>query len=256
MKRLVQSFKIAFSMYSVFPIPHVEWKEENMRYVFCFFPLVGLLIGGAIYFWIWFCAWLGLSAGLFAAGAAAIPVLLSGGIHMDGFCDTCDALGSHAPLEKKLEILKDPHIGAFGVMGCALYLLLTFGLWTQFPVRPETAGVVGLGFMLSRALSGFSVVSFRCAKKSGLAASFSDQAQKNAVLRASAVYLVICSAGMLYLSFAAGALAILASMVVLLYYKWMAYRYFEGITGDLAGYFLQMCEIGILISCVLLGGVY
>ena len=50
---------------------------------------------------------------------------------MDGLCDTADALASHQTREKKLEILKDSHTGAFAVIGCCAYLLLTFALWTQ-----------------------------------------------------------------------------------------------------------------------------
>lgn len=44
-----------------------------------------------------------------------MPLLVTGGIHIDGFSDTMDALSSHAERQKKLEIMDDPHIGAFGV---------------------------------------------------------------------------------------------------------------------------------------------
>lgn len=76
---LWQSFKIAFSMYSVIPLRNIEWKEETMRYAFCFFPLIGVVIGGAEWLWLW-CAWkFGFSAVLTGAAAAVIPVLLTGG---------------------------------------------------------------------------------------------------------------------------------------------------------------------------------
>lgn len=255
MKDLLRSLAMAFSMYSILPAPRVDWKPENMRYAFCFFPLVGAVIGAAEYGWLWLCRLFGVGPGLTAAVATAIPVVISGGIHLDGFCDVSDALASHAPAERKLEIMKDPHIGAFGVMACVLCLLLTFGLWTQYRFHPRTAGVLAAGFVLSRSLSGFTVVSMRCAKPSGLASLFAENAAKGRVRALLAVLALLCAAVMLALSPPAGAAGLLAALVVLLHYRWLAYRCFGGITGDLAGYFLTVCEAAVLAAAVLFEGV-
>ena len=59
----------------------------------------------------------------------ALPVLVSGGIHTDGFIDTVDALSSYGDKEKKLEILKDPHTGAFAIIGAIMYYLLFFWIY-------------------------------------------------------------------------------------------------------------------------------
>ena len=54
MKQLWNSFKIAFSMYSKIPMPKSQWTKENMRYIMCFFPLIGAVIGGLTWLWgIW-----------------------------------------------------------------------------------------------------------------------------------------------------------------------------------------------------------
>ncbi|MEM1483784.1 adenosylcobinamide-GDP ribazoletransferase [Oscillospiraceae bacterium PP1C4] len=255
MKRLLSSLNIAFSMYSTIPMPRVDWDKENMRYIMCFFPMVGIVIGGAVYGWLWMAATIGLGKILTAVITTIIPVAITGGIHLDGLCDTVDALASHAPMERKLEILKDPHVGAFALIGCNLYLLLMFGLWTQYVFDPQTAAVLACGFVLSRALSGISVVSFRCAKRSGLAATFSDAAHKKQVRAALIVYVLCCIALMLSISLFVGAGCLVAAVVAICYYKWMAYRTFGGITGDLAGYFLQLCEIMMLAAAVICGGV-
>lgn len=74
-------------------------------------------------------------------------------------------------------------------MGCVAYLLLTFALWTQ----PQGSGrwltvqMMAVGFVLSRSMSALSVVSFPCAKSSGLVHSFSSAAQKRNVRIAAAV---------------------------------------------------------------------
>ena len=123
---------IAAAMYSRFPVPSVEWTKERMRYVFCFFPLVGVLCGVGMWLWLLLAKWLGFSAETVGLIGTAIPILITGGIHMDGFLDTVDALSSYGDREKKLEILKDPHTGAFAIIGCGVYLLCYAGLMIQW----------------------------------------------------------------------------------------------------------------------------
>ena len=115
---MVKALVIAFSTYSKLPMPQVEWSEKNMRYAVCFFPLVGAVAGGVLLAWCWLCRALALTVPLRAAGGVVIPLLVSGGIHMDGWCDTADALASHQERARKLEILKDSHTGAFAVIAC------------------------------------------------------------------------------------------------------------------------------------------
>ena len=93
---------IAFSMYSAIPMPRVEWDREGMRYALCAFPLVGLAAGAALWCWWWLCGLLGLGQLLAAAGMTLLPLLVSGGIHMDGFCDASDAIASRQGPEKRL----------------------------------------------------------------------------------------------------------------------------------------------------------
>lgn len=122
-KTMFESLDVAFSMYSAIPMPQVMWNEQNMKYMLGFFPLIGLVQAALLIGWVYLAQALSVGTVLFAAVAALIPLFVTGGIHLDGFCDTVDALASHQTREKKLEILKDPHTGAFAVMGCMAYLL-------------------------------------------------------------------------------------------------------------------------------------
>ena len=112
MEKLWNSFKIAFSMYSKIPMPASDWKKENMRYIMCFFPLIGVIIGGVVWLWGFYGRYLTESRGFYAMIFVMIPVFLTGGIHLDGLLDTSDAIHSYQPRERKLEILKDSHAGA------------------------------------------------------------------------------------------------------------------------------------------------
>ncbi|MGM9677628.1 MAG: adenosylcobinamide-GDP ribazoletransferase, partial [Butyricicoccus sp.] len=105
---------VAFGLYSALPLPQVEWKKHTMRYALGFLPLIGVLVGGCEYGWLLLARHWQLSAMLYGAVAVLLPVALTGGIHLDGFVDTCDALCSYGDREKRLAILKDPHVGAFG----------------------------------------------------------------------------------------------------------------------------------------------
>ena len=251
MRQLWRSLATAFSMYSSIPVPRVEWREENMRYVMCFFPLVGVVTGAAIWCWLWLCRQFGVGAPLAAVVCTALPVLVSGGIHLDGFCDTVDALASHASRERKLEILRDPHTGAFAVMGCCLYLLILFGLWMQHVFSPRATAALCIGFVQSRVLSGLSVVTFPCAKTSGLAAQFANAAHRARVRTVLITFAALCAAAMVACAPVAGAACCAAAALVFIWYRSMSLRQFGGITGDLAGWFLQLCELAMLVAAVL-----
>ena len=119
--RVIRSLCIAFSTYSRIPVPQVAWTDENRKYSMCFFPLIGAVIGLLLWGWLALCDVLGVGALLRGAVGALLPILVTGGIHMDGFMDTSDALASWQSPEKRLEILKDSHVGAFAVLGCAGY---------------------------------------------------------------------------------------------------------------------------------------
>lgn len=114
MKKLWNSFKIAFAMYSKIPMPQSEWTEENMSYAMCFFPWVGAVTGGMSYLVVLFADLLKereISFGslFFPAVLTVLPVLISGGHPhgwISGYTGCIKLLQSE---EKRLEILKDPH---------------------------------------------------------------------------------------------------------------------------------------------------
>lgn len=249
MKRIYHSFLIAFSMYSKLPMPYAKWTEDNKRYVMCFFPLIGVVIGGAFLIWDWFAGRFGTGVTLRSAVYVMLPLLITGGIHMDGFMDTTDALASCQPMERKLEILKDSHAGAFAVMGCAGYLLLQFGIYTE--LMGDRVFILAIGFILSRAFSALAVVSFPMAKNSGLAAMFQNEADKKVVKICVYLIIICCISGMILIEPFTGGIATLVSFLTFIYYYWMSKKMFGGITGDLAGFFVQICELVTGLAIVL-----
>ena len=249
--RVIRSLFIAFSTYSRIPVPQVEWAEENRRYSMCFFPLVVAVIGLMLWGWLAVCDAFRFGPLLRGAVAALLPLFVTGGIHMDGFLDTSDALASWQPREKRLEILKDSHVGAFAVMHCAGYLLLAAALYSE--AKAESGPLLGCAFMLSRALSALALTTFKNARPNGMLDAFTQATQKRMALLSGLGCGLFCQ---LVWGLLGGWLAVLcplAAALCLLYYRHMAYRQFGGVTGDLAGWFLQVTEL-VLTAVIVIGG--
>ncbi|WP_395026030.1 adenosylcobinamide-GDP ribazoletransferase, partial [Robinsoniella sp.] len=111
--------------------------------------------------------------------------------------------------------------------------------------------VLAIGFVLSRALSGLAIVSFRMAKNTGLAATFSDMAVKNRVKTVMILYILLCAVGMILLEPVLGTVCFISALLMFAYYRRMSYQKFGGITGDLAGFFLQVCELVMAAAVVI-----
>lgn len=249
---IINSFFIALSMYSRIPVPRVDWEKENMRYAMCFFPMIGVVIGAVMYLAGWLLDKTSVG-GLFCGVVfTLIPIIITGGIHMDGFMDTMDALGSWGDREKKLEILKDSHAGAFAILGMGCYLMWSVAVWSELPA--EVLRVCGVSFVLSRALSGFSVVTFPAARNSGLLKMFQDGAQKKVVRITMCLYVAAAVIMMAVMNARAMTGAVTGVMIAFLYYIVVSRKQFGGVTGDLAGFFLETAELamftGILVTCI------
>ena len=265
-------------------MPRVEWTGRNMRYMMCAFPLVGLAIALACALYLQLLPLLAgflqksVSPALAALGLLLLPLALTGGIHVDGFMDTCDALGSHADREKKLAIMKDSHTGAFAVLGCGLYLLVSFVLLQELcrallqisaagALNPAESAPMPLPgfrsllpfyalFVQSRLLSAFAVAVFPIDKDSGLVHTFASASDR----RLTAVCCFLCflalAVALVLLCRWQGLLVILSALVCFLCYFVTAKRAFGGITGDTAGCFVCLCELFGTAAAVLSFGAF
>ncbi len=249
MKDVLRSAAMAFLMFSVIPMLRVEWKKENMRYMLCCLPLVGAVIAGALYVWMLLSRELGFGRVLYAAGLTLLPVLLSGGIHLDGFCDTADALSSHAAPERKREILKDSHTGAFAILYAAGWFTAYFALCSETELCGRAALFLGVLQVLSRALGAFASVVLPGSGQTGLLAAFRDAAEKKAAWLLG-IWLAACTAGLCALSLPGGIAAALIAAGCFFGLRRMAAREFGGMSGDLAGYIITLSQLLMLLGYV------
>ena len=205
------------------------------------------------------CGLLPLPDMLKAAGFCLIPVAATGGIHLDGLCDTCDALCSFGDREKRLAILKDPHVGAFGPLWLMAFLLAEVGCFAQIYDRPVLLPLACTGFAFARAMGGRKVVASPCAKDSGLAHIFAKNSDKRAVSRMLVAEFVLFAVLLgLWIYRVPHALAA-AKVLVIVLVAWYAVhehisrRVFGGVTGDLAGFCISLSEL-ITLAAAAIGG--
>ncbi|MER6312017.1 adenosylcobinamide-GDP ribazoletransferase, partial [Streptomyces sp. NPDC001657] len=148
------ALRFAFGTLTVLPVRVHRWDRAAARGGMLCAPLAGLVVGG-------FAAALGgalllLGGGplLAAVGTAAVPAVLTRGLHLDGLADTADGLGSGRPAEDALRIMKQSDIGPFGV------LTLLFTLLAQVAAL---AGLYAAGWGDGALGAGVAAVTGRCA---------------------------------------------------------------------------------------------
>ena len=237
---VLQTVAVAFAMFSAVPVPQFNWTEKNMRYAMCAFPLIGVVIG-----LLWFlCGVLPLPGAARAAGFCLIPSG-SPAASIWTLRRHLRRTSSYGDREKKLEILKDPHCGAFAVIRLCSYFAAYLALCACVQFTPQAGLLWMMALVLERALSGYAVAAFPMAKNTGLAHTFASAADRATVRRVLALLAAVLCCAMLALG---GWALVLAALAVLWRYHAVACKQFGGITGDLAGWFLQKTEIWMLAA--------
>ena len=249
---ILKSICVAFSVFSKIPMPRFNWEEKDMRYHMIFFPWVGGVIGLLLVLWQWIVQKAGIGQTAFVLVGTALPLLVTGGFHVDGFMDTMDAKKSYLSQEEKRRILKDPHIGAFAVICLAALGLIWLAAFSE--VSAQRIPVAACGFFLSRSLSGIAVLLFPNAKKDGMLHTFHASAQNGApqtVLVCLFVELGVCAGLMIVLHPVTGVLCLAGALLTFVYYHQMSLRQFGGITGDTAGFFVTVSETVMVVIAAL-----
>lgn len=249
---MLKSLALAFSCFSRIPMPKMEWDSDNMRFILAWFPVVGLVVGLLTAAW-WFIAEAaGFGIVLKAAGVALVPLLLTGGFHLDGFADVIDALASNAEPARKREILKDSHIGAFAAMGVAMYVVAYFAIATELPAGWRVAVLLVCLPVMSRCGSGFASTLFFGNGTSGMLTSFRDSADVRLTVGIVVGIFVVFGICAIAIAPLCGVLMVVCEVLLLAWLNWFAQRSFGGMSGDVAGFFLQVCEL-VMLVCIVVG---
>lgn len=248
MKQVRDSVAAAFSMYSRFPVPYVEFTPDRLRGVLAAFPLVGTAIGLLLMLLLLILRYIPMSSVLGGFLLLLALILPTGAIHLDGFADASDAIFSSRGKEEELRIMKDPHAGPMAVIalilllfgeGAALADIYTDVLFGQSALRHGVILLLILTF--SRSLSGFLSLHLPKARKDGQLRMMTDPANAK-ILRMLVVESAVTAALLLVIGSWQGLMTALAMFFTALLAKQFFMKRYEGITGDLAGFFLCLAE--------------
>lgn len=239
----MRNLSIAFGLMTTLPIRLPDnWSAGDSGRAAVWYPFVGLVIGALT--WL---AWRGaiLVFPSLVAGVLALVVwvLLTGGLHLDGLSDCCDGLFVSAPAERRLEIMKDPHVGAFGVIGLILVLLLKA---TSLSSLPLTSGI---GIMLAASLARWCLLFAALlpqARVSGMGADFASGFQRSYILLGA-----IIPIGLAIFMGIQGMLSTLVGVGAAGLILWLANSRIGGVTGDVFGMIVEVVEAAVLLVLVM-----
>jgi adenosylcobinamide-GDP ribazoletransferase len=187
-----------------------DWQAGDSGRASVWYPFVGLVIG-ALTWLSWKAAMLAFPPWVAGIITLIVWVTLTGGLHLDGLADCCDGLFASTSVERRLEIMKDPHIGAFGVIGLIL-----------------PAGLLPL------------------ARPSGMAADFASGFRRSFILWGALIPL----AAAIILGMQ-GILATVTGAVAAGFVLWLAKSRIGGVTGDVFGMVVEVVESVSLLVFVI-----
>lgn len=244
MKRYFNAFFMCQSMFCAIPCPIQIWDEDAKDKMLLFLPVVGLEIGAIWVLLAWLCSLLNLPALVTGLVLCVWPFLATGQIHLDGFMDVTDAVGSYRTLERRREILKDSHVGSFAVIGVCLLMLSQFALFASMPQNSNYLILLMIP-AVSRCCSALAVALLKPMSTSQYA---ERKTGKGYCFTLLLILFIALAAGFLLCGKSGAALVGCLIGYALALRK--GYKSLEGMNGDISGYALtlgELCAVAVFV---------
>ncbi|MCR4432025.1 MAG: adenosylcobinamide-GDP ribazoletransferase [Tepidanaerobacteraceae bacterium] len=228
------------------PFPQVMLDEKKIASSVPFFPLAGSVIGG-------------ISSIIYFLGRKYLPLqvlsviiiagwaMVTGGMHIDGFADTLDGIFCGGSRDKKLSVMKDSRIGAYGAMGVVLLLLFKFSLITALSQQFIIPALI-LAPALSRWSVTYAIVLLPYGRESGLGKAFSMYKSPWQFVFSSILAIGIAAV----LANSRGIILLLILFLASFFISKYIISQIGGHTGDTYGALNEICEVIVLLFFVIL----
>jgi len=221
------------------------WTAQDFGRSVKFFPLVGLVVG-LVWAVVYYVGRHFLPSYVLAAVLVVSHLVITGGLHVDGFMDTADGIFSGRSRERMLEIMKDSRVGANGVMAFGVLLLLKWSLLLDMPGWHLPEALV-IAPMVGRMAMVIGIIKFPYARPEGIGKAFAEHAEKRSLYIATAYTAITVAAVGLTAVYAA-----LAAVAVAWAFARYITRLLGGLTGDVYGAITELAELCVLFMFVLL----
>ena len=220
------------------------FTDSELGASLAYYPLVGALLGVLLVLGAALWGW-AFGAGIAAALTLVTWVLLTGGLHLDGFLDACDGLLSHRPSEERLRIMRDSHVGAWGLLGGVLALLVQFAALAQLFAQPDGRlwGALLLAPVLARWAMCAAVAAFPYGRTEGWGQTLHAQAGRRQVALATLASVAIVASVQPLIGLVSWAVVLAAALMVARF----ALDRLPGLTGDVYGMIAVVSESVVLL---------
>ncbi|MFJ7934273.1 adenosylcobinamide-GDP ribazoletransferase [Sporosarcina sp. NPDC096371] len=220
-------------------------KEVTTMYVAL--PFVGAAIGFAMYaVSLLMLDVVNVSTLLASVVILLVGIVLTGGLHLDGWADTGDAFFSYRDRAKRLEILDDPRLGAFGTMALVLLIVVKIALFNEILLRGTGSMALFIAIpFLARAGLNVYFSTTRLAKEKGIAHFFKEKMAGNVVMGcslASSVLVLIAVGWWMNSIWIPVGLSVVLAIALFVFRRW-SLKHFGGVSGDLCGAFIEGTEV-------------
>lgn len=255
MKNSWSGFLLAWQFFSAVPIKkQLDMNAKSVTWMYGFLPIVGLLIGSIISSGVFILSRYSEISDLLLAILIVIGlIILTGGLHLDGWIDMSDAYFSYGKKEKRLEILDDPRTGAFGVISVFCLLVLKIGFIYEMLLHGQLAIVPFLIFIPFIARMGMLLyfVTMQPAKEKGLAAYFKGIVIQNKLAVLIGVQSILAFVCWFYIGVSSLFILVVVMLITVIIYRNWSKKHFGGVTGDLLGALGEGLEVVLWLTILL-----
>jgi adenosylcobinamide-GDP ribazoletransferase len=241
-RQALDDIALCLVFFTRLPLPVFDFRGRALAAAIWAAPVAGLavaLIGAVVYA---IGTWLGLAAGPATAVAIAATLLATGCLHEDGLSDVADGFGGGKTREKKLEIMRDSRIGAYGASALALSLLIRWSVLSEFAGPAHLLWALIAAHAASRGLLGAFMHLVPPARSDGLSAGAGTVSSETAGIGA-----VLGAVALLALGPGGAFAAIFLLGLVFFAFRALCLNQIGGQTGDTVGALQQLGEIAILL---------
>ena len=246
-RRSLEELGLALGLMTRLPLPAFEVRTDaNLATAFWALPLAGLLVGAAAGGVLLLCETAGLPARFGAIAAVALMILLTGALHEDGLADFCDGIGGGHTIERRLEIMRDSRIGAYGVIAVVVVLLAQVEL-IALQVGAALVPILMIAAAVARGMLAIPFAFLGPARGDGLAAHFGQPSPANLAVG----FGWPLALGFWFLPVAAMIALTVGSLVGIGFVSLLAWRYLGGMTGDVLGAAVVAAFTGGMLAMVI-----
>ncbi|MER8577735.1 adenosylcobinamide-GDP ribazoletransferase [Mesorhizobium sp. M1423] len=241
-RQLLEDIAFCLVFFTRLPLPGTDFRGRSLAAAIWAAPVAGLAVAlaGALVYAV------GTRLGLAEAPAGALTLaailLATGCLHEDGLSDVADGFGGGKTRDRKLEIMRDSRIGAYGACALAVSLLIRWSVLSELAGPAHVFWALITAHAASRGLLGAFMHLLPPARSDGLSAEAGTVSAETAGIGA-----VLGAVALLALGFGAAVFAIILLGLLFAAFRALCLNQIGGQTGDTVGALQQLGEIVILL---------